>query len=545
MAQQIMGNRILGGIGSSGGGLSTSFGEGVNTALNQRTSRQQMQERDQMMQLRASQEARAQQQFQAQQAAAARAAANAAAQRAAMAGFFAGEAPLAGLTPPSGSGGAIPLAERGSRLSFGATPAGAAPGGPQLSFGGGGTTPIPPGVQLPAFPTGQPVGTLSGGEGTAMLPGGGGADTLAGKRTFAQTPVTTPAEDAMLGLGVGGEFATPSAGGGITLADILGFNEALEPVRSRREAATQQAERQAAGRRAAGSFEAEAEAGDTERRRGSDKDTLRDLYASRTIAGVQMPFDPPVQTAAARSGGTPSERYLNNQDLIQMDLESVTQQMDRLDRAMQYLTTTGDIGGYQQLVALTDTRRAMDQLRVEQRYLQGMDAIAAIENRNFGPLQVLLQQRPEFQGRQVEVRPYTDGTVEIYVDGQLDTEMEWDDLTTDLRSVYDQGYQQFMQAQVEAERGLTMLQLEERIKQAAIAERDIAIANNQAAIDSLEGQGRIQRVGETDTGEAIFESISEDGLPIQYVYREVAVRGPRGEETIVLVATPTDQARVR
>jgi len=39
---QVFGNRVLGGIGAPGGGMSESFGAGVNTALNQRTARQAM-----------------------------------------------------------------------------------------------------------------------------------------------------------------------------------------------------------------------------------------------------------------------------------------------------------------------------------------------------------------------------------------------------------------------------------------------------------------------------------------------------------------------
>lgn len=39
---QVFGNRILGGIGAPGGGMSESFGAGVSTALNQRASRQAM-----------------------------------------------------------------------------------------------------------------------------------------------------------------------------------------------------------------------------------------------------------------------------------------------------------------------------------------------------------------------------------------------------------------------------------------------------------------------------------------------------------------------
>ena len=49
---QVFGNRILGGIGAPGGGMSEAFGAGANTAINQRQTRQAMAERDQLMRQR-------------------------------------------------------------------------------------------------------------------------------------------------------------------------------------------------------------------------------------------------------------------------------------------------------------------------------------------------------------------------------------------------------------------------------------------------------------------------------------------------------------
>lgn len=49
---QTLGNRILGGIGAPGGGMSEAFGQGVNTALGARQTRQVMDERAQLMQQR-------------------------------------------------------------------------------------------------------------------------------------------------------------------------------------------------------------------------------------------------------------------------------------------------------------------------------------------------------------------------------------------------------------------------------------------------------------------------------------------------------------
>lgn len=49
---QVVGKRIIGGIGAPGGGMSEAFGAGVNTALGQRQTRQVMDERAQLMQQR-------------------------------------------------------------------------------------------------------------------------------------------------------------------------------------------------------------------------------------------------------------------------------------------------------------------------------------------------------------------------------------------------------------------------------------------------------------------------------------------------------------
>lgn len=80
---QVMGNRILGGIGAPGGGMAESFGAGVNTALDQRTSRQNMEQTAQTMRMRDQELAWRAEDRKRAQAAAAAAAANAAAARAA------------------------------------------------------------------------------------------------------------------------------------------------------------------------------------------------------------------------------------------------------------------------------------------------------------------------------------------------------------------------------------------------------------------------------------------------------------------------------
>jgi len=185
----------------------------------------------------------------------------------------------------------------------------------------------------------------------------------------------------------------------------------------------------------------------------------------------------------------------------------------------------------------------LDELSVEQRYLDGMTAIVGIQQENFGPVQSLLQQR--YPGRQVEVRPYTDGTVEIFLDGQAEARLSWDDLATGLRGSYDRGFISEQQALAEQARSrsdeLWTLQTTEMLRGA----REIAVANNQAEIDRFENAGRIQRIGETASGEVIFETLV-NGVPLQFVYRETMTRDPvTGDEIPALVATPIDQSLAR
>lgn len=565
MAQQIVGNRILGGIGSPGGGLATGFGQGVSTALDQRTSRQQMQERDQAMRLREQEEARRQQAFAAQQAAAARARATEAARLEAMRNFFSGETTGAGVTPPSSGISPVMPSARPSGLSYGG---GAATGGAGLSFGSALRGAPPPGMTAgPMYPVGSGgADTVTGGAGTDTLTGAGGGDRIRVPRARQprvsadqQTPLEQAAQlliangmspaqvQSFIDQGVDLNFllaqlppgTVPSidamrpeaAPGGTAEGEVeraqLGVSRppaiplsqqltSLLPPPTPEQRAAQSAD-------VAAQFEAEGETADAETSAYNQRATQEYLDAARTtIAGVQMPFAPPVQTAAALNPDAPSERYLNNADLIQMDRNSIAQQMDRLERAMQYYTSTGDATGYQQLVALTDTRRAMDQLAIEQRYLDGMVAISAIGNGNFGPLQYLLQQRPEFQGRQVEVRPYDDGTVEIFVDGRSDFDGSWESLVSDLRTVYDQGYQQMVTDQ------MTEIAQRERYRfeQMTQAERDILTARAQAAIAAAGAEGQLDSITDAEGIPLLQYTVNGVRMPVTaeiYVVEEPGV----------------------
>ena len=115
-----------------------------------------------------------------------------------------------------------------------------------------------------------------------------------------------------------------------------------------------------------------------------------------------------------------------------------------------------------------------------------MSSIVAIQRENFGPIQSLLQQT--MPGQQVEVRPYTDGTLEIYVDGERvivegtgEYRPTWGEFVTHLQSIYDTGYIERQQALAERMRTQADFAFEQSAEQQAIAQREIAVNAAEAA----------------------------------------------------------------
>jgi hypothetical protein len=253
--------------------------------------------------------------------------------------------------------------------------------------------------------------------------------------------------------------------------------------------------------------------------------------------GLQLNFGTPVQLSFGEFDGRGSEAYVAAPERIFQDADLVARQGQRLQLLANYYQQTNNLEG------LVGVLNQLDELNVEQRYLDGMTAIVGIQQENFGPVQALLQQR--FPGQQVEVRPYTDGTVEIFLDGQSEARLTWDDMAQNLRDVYDRGFIEQQQALAEEAASRSRFLFEQETEQMLQGAREIAVANNQAEIDRLEGSGRITRIGETANGEVVFETVV-DGVPIQFVYRETMTRDPAtGAEIPALVATPIDQSLVQ
>lgn len=529
------GSYTLGGISAPRTGMAEEFQAGLQANLGRQETRQAMLARAQAMQLAAADEERKKAAFAAQQAARAAAAASAAQQRAALAELTKG---LAGLVPP------------GARSTATISPA--AP---------------PPGIR-PSVPLSY--GALKGGEGLEGLSGGAEVDRLGLPAVpvagLTYGPPTRPRVGPSQAISdLYSQLSTPPASGlattgvmspglveqlGVTLDGLPSARERMEAYRAGQvntlpafAPAPVVGESPVAA--ALGIAPDSAPATTTPELAASEPaDTVPETEPTATPptkktswGGLQLDYRTPVQLSFGKFAGRGSEAYVSAPENIFKDAEAVERQRQRLQLLLTYYQRTGNAD------ALVGTLNELEELAIEQRYLDGMTAIAGIQQENFGPLQLLLEQR--YPGQQVEVRPYTDRTVEIFVNGEAQARLGWDEVAADLRDDYDRGFIEMQQALAAEVAERSRLVFEETTKAEAQAVRDIAIARDKADIDRYEKDGKIERIGETANGEAIFQT-TVDGVPVQFVYRETVTRDPAtGKEVPALIATPIDQSLVR
>lgn len=170
---QVVGKRIIGGIGAPGGGMSEAFGAGVNTALGQRESRQAMRMNEIDLQWKTEDREEAKRRRAAAEAAAAASKARTAAMNERYRSILGvpGAAPaVAGLTLPATTA-AAPAAPAAPAAGVRPPSAAPAPSYAPLSFGGA---------------------TVAGGGGSGSAGGGAGTDRLGVPQTVAPAPTPAP-----------------------------------------------------------------------------------------------------------------------------------------------------------------------------------------------------------------------------------------------------------------------------------------------------------------------------------------------------------------
>lgn len=524
------GQYVLGGIDAPQTGIAEQFQAGLRANLDRQDAQQAMKVRDQEMQLRAAQEARAQAAFKQQQAAAARAATRSAGLRNAEAEYRNALRTGAPGTPTTDAPAA------GVRITPTARPRTMydAPTGQQLpsdvapSFGQPSVTPQTIGLTLPSS------GVMSAQDGQTVMQGGVGADRLDGSQVAAEVaakledPTLSPEERRALGIqqnvlgfaartgygvvdavtdaaallqrigtraieyGVGAPLSAVSPGLGASVfrrveewdrtADELARMGETVPSRFLSQSLTD-----ATGIEPISKETAEAEA------------TGVVPIVETPWGGVQFSYGTPVQEAAAETNGKPSTKFAMAPELLALKTRQLEEQKFRTEALLDFYDRTGNTE------AFASTMTELNNLEVEQWFMGGMNAIVGMQTGDFGPLLGLMQER--YAGREVDVRPYTDNTVDIFVDGEVLTganggRMTWDELATSLQGQYDTVYIQNQQAAAQAAANLDLTAAEAEIE-----------ATKQIAIEQAKAQfGATTTVDALDPATGIY-AITEPGKP--------------------------------
>jgi hypothetical protein len=210
-----------------------------------------------------------------------------------------------------------------------------------------------------------------------------------------------------------------------------------------------------------------------------------------------------VNSVAAQTDGDISQFYLRNPASTLRTADNAYRDIQRWEGLVQYYQQIGDLGGVVEAeIGLGQARQAFSDM-------SGQLALAGMQLGNYGPLQVHLQQL--YPGGTVEVRPYTDGTVEIFVDGESIRRDNSDDLLEVLASSFNQEY---------------------RDRQAALATQ-AAELRSQILEQELETSGAIA-----------LESVQQQGrIDLRLLEAEIARREGEGEVTLERVDDPTGQQR--
>lgn len=192
-------------------------------------------------------------------------------------------------------------------------------------------------------------------------------------------------------------------------------------------------------------------------------------------AGLRLDTGSPVQVTqseAAGEGISLSEFYLRDPNRVYQDANALVARRARLDNLYTYYTRINDPAGLMSLAA------EYEQLAEDEGMLNGQIALAGIQDNNFGPYQMLLQQR--FPGRTVEVRPYTDGTLDVFIDGQAQypegQRPTFADVLESLASAYNTDYINRQNAIAERALARSDFAYQQGVEQSAIADREIAVA---------------------------------------------------------------------
>jgi len=268
----------------------------------------------------------------------------------------------------------------------------------------------------------------------------------------------------------------------------------------------------AAVRQAEAAFEAEEPA----ERTGQDpfiveEETPTGPIAGLSPAGATNPVAATEAAAAAAPDQDPSAYFMSNPNLV-LDLqEQLARERQVLEARLQYAQQTGNMALFDQTFDALNSKERV----INENMITGQIAILAAQQDNFGPLQEFMQRA--YPNDDVQVIPYTNGTVSFFVNGQEDgAPTRTADLLDGLARTFNTEYREALAtaAQTAAERETFLF--ENAVLQQLQAAREISVAQARILAELEATYGEVTPVGDLASGDKLFQTFVPERGFVQF-----------------------------
>jgi hypothetical protein len=235
-----------------------------------------------------------------------------------------------------------------------------------------------------------------------------------------------------------------------------------------------------------------------------------------SIAGLTLTDrrDPVAGTEAAARAAPQrdiSQYFMSNPNLT-LDLHmQLARERQMLEARLRYAEATQNISLYEQTFSSLNSRERV----VNENLIEGQIAILAAQQDNFGPLQEFMDRaRPNDN---VELIPYTNGTVAFFVNGQEDGEpIPVADLLEGLARTFNTEYREALAAAAAQEAEREQFLFENALIQQLQAAREISVAQAKALAEMEVLYGRVDPVGDLPSGDKLFQVFTPERGYVQF-----------------------------
>ena len=231
-----------------------------------------------------------------------------------------------------------------------------------------------------------------------------------------------------------------------------------------------------------------------------EEDTPTGPIAGLSPAGAANPVMATEAAAAAAPGGDTSAYLISNPNLV-LDLQTqLARERQVLEARLEYAQQTGNRALFDQTFDALNSRERV----VNENMIAGQIAILAAQQDNFGPLQELMQRA--YPNDNIEVIPYTNGTVSFFINGQESGEPQRTlDLLSDLAQEFNTEYRDALAAAAQITAGREQFLFENIVLQQLQAEREISVEQAKALAEIEATYGKATYVSDMESGDKLFQ----------------------------------------